>query len=330
MLGLTFFYLRPNHMMEDGLFMVSNDVDMTEMFVLHDGLARDIECFVSHPDVENDDEEELGWEGVPPGFEHDEEEELGGAGNDSDGDSDGACSGLRDSSSSDGDDIEDVVVTREASPCPLIPTGRKDVSSGVRRGRGAGRGVPKGRGLSRGRGVAIGVPTGGGKGVAIGVPTGGGRGMARGVTTERAVTRSWASQRGVTLGTGVGRGVAARGGVSRGKEVVVAARGVSRGKPVVVAARGILSRGKGMAVQIGGDRAVEIGGTIKDQTGASGVARAIQIGGQPSLPTFRNGKKIIFKSALGGGYQPGWKIARIGDGIFSSQVYNGITKGSTQ
>ncbi|KAG5549375.1 hypothetical protein RHGRI_014654 [Rhododendron griersonianum] len=331
--GLTFFYLRPNHMMEDGLFMVSNDVDMTEMFVLHDGLARDIECFVSHPDVENDEEEELGWEGVPPGFEHDEEEEeLGGAGNgneeevqnirweggqcgdddtnkgasdddtDSDGDSDGACSGLRDSSSSDGDDIEDVVVTREASPCPLIPTGRKDVSSGVRRGRGAGRGVPRGRGLSRGRGVAIGVPTSGGRGVAIGVPTGG----------------------------GVGRGVAARGGVSRGKEVVVATRGVSRGKPVVVAAWGRLSRGKGMAVQTGGDRAVEIGGTRKDQTGASGVARAIQIGAQPSLPTFRNGKKVIFKSALGGGYQPGWKIATIGDGIFSSQVYNGITKGSTQ
>ncbi|KAI8536046.1 hypothetical protein RHMOL_Rhmol10G0225400 [Rhododendron molle] len=263
--------------MEDGLFMVSNDVDVTEMFILHDGFDRDIKCFVSHPDVENDDEEELGWEKVPPSFEHDEEEELGGARNDSDG----ACNGLRDSSSSDGDDIEDVVnqghegpltvkkavdglekcvmifehdeesdcsddncsvvsssdeeegltefmdllfpgveyrccmrhyysnfqkvhkgkelndlmwgaasaytlledqakmrelravsmeahnwliheppknwvMTREASPYPLIPTGRKDESNGVRRGRGTGREVPRGRGLSRGRGVAIG------------------------------------------------------------------------------------------------------------------------------------------------------------------------------
>ncbi|KAI8560053.1 hypothetical protein RHMOL_Rhmol04G0225100 [Rhododendron molle] len=102
---------------------------------LQDGLGRDIECFVSHPNVENDEEKELGWEGVPPGFEHDEEEELGGAGNgneedvqnirweggqcgdddtnkgasDDDTDSDGDSSGLRDSSSSDGDDTEDVV-----------------------------------------------------------------------------------------------------------------------------------------------------------------------------------------------------------------------------
>ncbi|KAI8560052.1 hypothetical protein RHMOL_Rhmol04G0225000 [Rhododendron molle] len=211
------------------------------------------------------------------------------------------------------------VVTREGSPCPLIPIGRKDVSSGVRRGRGTGRGVPRGRGLSRSRGVVIGVPTGGG------------RGVARGVTTGRVVTRSWAFQWGVTLGTGVGRGMAARGGMSRGKEVVVVARGVLRGKPVVVAAKGGLSRGQGVAVQIGGDKAVEIGGTRNDQIGASGVARAVQIDVQPSLPTLvRNGKKVIFKSALGGGYQPGWKIARIGDGVFSSQVYNGITKGSTQ
>ncbi|KAG5540593.1 hypothetical protein RHGRI_020717 [Rhododendron griersonianum] len=286
--GCTFFYLRPNHTMEDGLFMVSNDADMTEMFIFHDGLGRDIECFVSHPDVENDEEEELGgagngneeevqnirWEGGQCG--HDDTDK--GA-SDDDTNSDGACNGLRDSSSSDGDDIEDVVVTRETSPCPLIPTGRKgkDVSSGVTRGRGTGRGVPRGRGLSR--------------------------------------------------GTGVGRGVAARGGVSRGKEVVVAARGgVSRGKAVVVAARGGWSRGKGVVVQTGGDRAVEIGAARNDQTGA----RAVQIGAQPSLPTLiRNGKKVIFNSAVGGGYQPDWKIARIGYGVFSSQIYNGTSKGST-
>ncbi|XP_058198394.1 uncharacterized protein LOC131313919 [Rhododendron vialii] len=115
------------------------------------GYLWDIEFFVSHPDVENDDEEELGWERVPPGFEHDdveeEEEELGGAGNgneeevqnirweggqcgdddidkgasgdddtDNDGDNDGACSGLRDSSSSYGDDIEDVVNQGDEGP----------------------------------------------------------------------------------------------------------------------------------------------------------------------------------------------------------------------
>lgn len=145
--GFTFFYLRPNHTMEDGLFMVSNDADMIEMFIFHDGLGRDIECFVSHPDVENDDEEELGWEGVPADVENDEEEELGGAGNgngeevqnisweggqcghddtdkgasDDDTDSDGACSGLRDSSSSDGDgdDIEDVVNHGDEGPLTI-------------------------------------------------------------------------------------------------------------------------------------------------------------------------------------------------------------------
>ncbi|KAI8536047.1 hypothetical protein RHMOL_Rhmol10G0225500 [Rhododendron molle] len=81
--------------------------------------------------------------------------------------------------------------------------------------------------------------------------------------------------------------VAAARGVSRGKSVVVAARGgVSKGKPVVVAARVGLSRGKGVAVQTGGDRAVEIGAQL-------------------SLPTLvRNGKNMIFKSALGGGYRP--------------------------
>ncbi|XP_058205102.1 uncharacterized protein LOC131319021 [Rhododendron vialii] len=225
------------------------------------------------------------------------------------GHNDRTCKALVASTSAEvGESSTSQVVTRETSPCPMIPTGRKgkDVSSGVTRGRGTGRGVPRGRGLSRG------------KGVAIGVPTGGGRGVARGITTERVVTRSWASQRGVTLGTAVGRGVAARGRVSRRKEVVVA---VKIG----------WSRGKGVVVQIGGDRAIEIGAARNDQTGASGVARAVQIGAQPSLPTLvRNGKKVTFKSAVGGGYQLDWKIARIGDGVFSSQVYNGTSKGSTQ
>ncbi|KAI8572432.1 hypothetical protein RHMOL_Rhmol01G0197800 [Rhododendron molle] len=112
--------------------------------------------------------------------------------------------------------------------------------------------------------------------------------------------------------------------MSKGKSVVVAVSGgLSRGKSVVVAARG-----KGVAVQTGGDRGVEIGAARNDQTGASEVARAVQIGCQPSLPTLvRNGKRVIFKSAVGGGYQPAWKIAKIGDGVFPSQVYNGTSKG---
>ncbi|KAI8559507.1 hypothetical protein RHMOL_Rhmol04G0179300 [Rhododendron molle] len=341
--GCTFFYLRPNHTMEDGLFMVSNDADMTEMFIFHDGLGRDIECFVSQPDVENDDEEELGWEGVPPYVENDEDEELGGAGNEwlakkyvvkINDDPDWKVKAMQNDVrrkwmldvfemyiykakrkalemvegahefedimpppyrrktgrpkktrrkraeeavaemgtifkcikcnqpghnartykalvASTGAEVEEsstsqvslylvpyLVVTRETSPCPLIPTGRKgkDVSSEVTRGRDTRRGVLRGIGLSRGRGVAIEVPIGGG------------RGVARGVTTERVVIRSWASQRGVTLGTRVGRGVAARGGVGRG---VVAKGGVSRGKEVVVAARGEVSRGKAVVVAEG-------------------------------------------------------------------------------
>ncbi|KAF7148039.1 hypothetical protein RHSIM_Rhsim03G0113700 [Rhododendron simsii] len=426
---------------------------MTEMFIFHDGLGRDIECFVSHPDIENDDEEGLGWEGVPLDVESDDEEELGTVGNgneeevqnirweggqcghddidkyasDDDTDSDGACSGLKDSSSSDavdgeldeendcsddncsvvsssdeeegltesmdllfpgvehrfcmrhyysnfqkvhkGKELKDLMwgaasvytlpeyqakirelraVSLEAHNWLINEPPKNWASSGsfykcrgwgeqyltgkrvaIGVPNGAGKGVARGRGLSRGRGVAIGVPTGAGKGVArgrglsrgrgvaIGVPTGGGREMARGVTTERIGTRSWASQRGVTLGTGVGRGVAARGGVSRGKQVVVA--------------RGDWSRGKGVAVQTGGHRAVDIGAARNHKTGASGVARAVQIGAQPSFPTLvRNGKKVTFQSAVGGGYQPDWKIARIGDGVFSSQVYIGTSKGSTQ
>lgn len=44
----------------------------------------------------------------------------------------------------------------------------------------------------------------------------------------------------------------------------------------------------------------------------------------------KHGKVITWKSAAGGGSQNDWKIARIGDGVFSSKVTMGPTKGLTQ
>lgn len=43
---------------------------------------------------------------------------------------------------------------------------------------------------------------------------------------------------------------------------------------------------------------------------------------------FKHGKLITWKSAAGGGND--WKIARIGDGVFSSKVTIAPTKGLTQ
>ncbi|KAI8530848.1 hypothetical protein RHMOL_Rhmol11G0090800 [Rhododendron molle] len=474
---------------------------MTEMFILHDSLGRDIECFVSHPDVENDDEEELGWEGVPPGFEHDEEEELGGAGNgneeevqnirweggqcgdddtnkgasdddtDSNGDSDGACSGLRDSSSSDGDDIEDVVNQGHEEPltvkkavdglgkCVMIVEHDEEsdcsddncsvVSSSdeeegltesmdllfpgvehrfcMRHYYSNFQKVHKGKELKDllwGAASAYTLPKYHAKmrelrAVSMEahnwlihephknlarcfyspvaktnrmvnnlsesfnnaikkvrdqpiltmmkslrkhvmqrhacaamikarrkpedfifpyflietfrksyaylinpipdksmwmrtefediMPSPYRRKSGRPKKTKRKGAKEALAERGTIFkcrkcnqpshnaktckaqvsstsaeveesSTSQGQEwveETARGGVSRGKEVVVAARGVSRGKPVVVAARGGLSREKGVAVQTGGDRAVQIDGRRNDQTGASGVARAL-------------------------------------------------------
>ncbi|KAE9458952.1 hypothetical protein C3L33_09146, partial [Rhododendron williamsianum] len=54
-------YLRPGHTIQDGLFEISNDTDMTEMFILYEGEVKEIELFITHPDVEESDDEELGW-----------------------------------------------------------------------------------------------------------------------------------------------------------------------------------------------------------------------------------------------------------------------------
>lgn len=50
--------------------------------------------------------------------------------------------------------------------------------------------------------------------------------------------------------------------------------------------------------------------------------------GKSNLP--RGGRNVSWLTARGGESQQGWKIARIGDGVFSSQVTNGTSMGSTQ
>ncbi|KAI8550651.1 hypothetical protein RHMOL_Rhmol06G0123800 [Rhododendron molle] len=123
---------------------------MTEMFILYEGEGKAIEFFTTHPDVEESDDEKLGWHlwqelgGGGGGFgngnnggdnDNDnvqmdyleeggpsvkavedkgrgktvivgEDVEGGDTDRDSESDSDDACSGLRDSSSSDGDGEE--------------------------------------------------------------------------------------------------------------------------------------------------------------------------------------------------------------------------------
>ncbi|KAG5531382.1 hypothetical protein RHGRI_026114 [Rhododendron griersonianum] len=63
----SFLYLRPGHGIENVLSEITSDVDMTKMCILYEGEDKDIECFVTHLDVEEDDEEGLGWEGVELG-----------------------------------------------------------------------------------------------------------------------------------------------------------------------------------------------------------------------------------------------------------------------
>ncbi|KAF7117126.1 hypothetical protein RHSIM_RhsimUnG0001800 [Rhododendron simsii] len=122
-------YLRPGHTIQDGLTEVSNDTDMTEMFSLYEGEGKEIEFFITHLDVEENDEEELEWHQDSDSVQMDYLEEGGpsveavedrgkavivgenvevmqGGDSDNDSDSDYACSGLRDSSSSDGDGEE--------------------------------------------------------------------------------------------------------------------------------------------------------------------------------------------------------------------------------
>ncbi|KAI8539627.1 hypothetical protein RHMOL_Rhmol09G0197800 [Rhododendron molle] len=418
----SFFYLRPGHGIENGLSEITSDVDMTEMFVLYEGEDKDIECFVTHLDVEEDDEEWLGWEGKELGLEdlrnaqnaddeeeedeQEQEQEIGKGGQcvtdsgnggdnqtDSDSDSDFICSGLRDSSSSDGDDIEyeqnegvdgdeggclpvrnfhqedlgqGVVITeveesdnsdenvsvgnvyflwllqletRETSPCPLIPTAETMP-------RGRGRGVPKRRGVqtSIGRGVGRGATSAattqriGTRGL-TNVQMGVGRRVARGIpntaaTTERVVTRGFANaKRGVARGVACGRGQIGTIGKRSVGTGVTSRKGVARGLAVTATIGGQSVVGTGgarttrsttfdgvRAVQSGGARSDRDGGTRRG--GTSDAAKTVEAG-----TMLRQGKKIYLKSQQS---QQAWKIATIGDGVFSSKATKGWTKGSTQ
>ncbi|KAI8550495.1 hypothetical protein RHMOL_Rhmol06G0111400 [Rhododendron molle] len=229
--------------------------------------------------------------------------------------------------------------TRETSPCPLIPTGET-----MQRGRG----VPKRRGVQRsfGRGLET-AQSGVGRGATSAAATqrivtrgltnaqrGVGRGVARGIpntaaTTERIVIRGFANaQRGVARGVAstigalrtVGTGVTRRKGVVRGLAVTATIGGES-----VVGTGGARTT---RSTTFGDVRAVQIGGARSDRDGATRTggttdgAKTVEAG-----TMLRQGKKIYLKSQQ---TQQAWKIARIGDGVFSSKATKGWTKGSTQ
>ncbi|KAF7112628.1 hypothetical protein RHSIM_RhsimUnG0210200 [Rhododendron simsii] len=188
-----------------------------------------------------------------------------------------------------------------------------------------GRGVPKRRGLQRS--IARELKTAQ-------------RGVVRGATsagnTETVVTRGLAdAQKGVARG--VARGIPTSAStigapktvgtsISRGK-------GVARGLAVSAIIGGASVVGTGgtrttRSTTFGGVRSVQAGGARSDRDGAtriggtSGGAKTIEAG-----TMIRHGKKVYLKSHQS---QLGWKIVRIGDGVFSSQTTKGSTKGSTQ
>ncbi|KAG5562177.1 hypothetical protein RHGRI_005050 [Rhododendron griersonianum] len=212
------------------------------------------------------------------------------------------------------------LMTRETSPCPLIPTGER---------MSRGRGVPRRRGVQRS--IVRGLETTQ-KGVARGTPTTAG-------TTQRVVTGGLSNaQRGVTRGVASGRGQ--RGTIGAPRTMGTGAtrgRGVARGRGLVGATIGGASAmGTGGArttrsATFGGAGAVQTSGARTDRDGATriggttGGAKTVEVGSM-----IRHGKKNYLKSAVSEQSQQGWKIARIGDGVFSSQATKGSTKGSTQ
>ncbi|KAF7130728.1 hypothetical protein RHSIM_Rhsim10G0103500 [Rhododendron simsii] len=154
-------------------------------------------------------------------------------------------------------------------------------------------------------------------------------------TTENVVTRGLAiAQRGVARGVASGRGQRGTIGAPRTVETDVSrGRGVARGLAVSATIGGASVVGTGGArttrsTTFGGVRSVQASGARRDRDGAtrigetSGGAKTVEAG-----TMIRNGKKIYLKSHQS---QQGWKIARIGDGVFSSQTIKGSTKGSTQ
>ncbi|KAI8558838.1 hypothetical protein RHMOL_Rhmol04G0127500 [Rhododendron molle] len=229
--------------------------------------------------------------------------------------------------------------TRETSPCPLIPTAETMP-------RGRGRGVPKRRGVqtSIGRGVGRGATSAaatqriGTRGL-TNVQMGVGRGVARGIpntaaTTERVVTRGFANaKRGVARGVASGRGQIGTIGKRSVGTGVTSRKGVARGLAVTATIGGQSVVGTGgarttrsttfdgvRAVQSGGARSDKDGGTRRG--GTSDAAKTVEAG-----TMLRQGKKIYLKSQQS---QQAWKIATIGDGVFSSKATKGWTKGSTQ
>ncbi|KAG5557387.1 hypothetical protein RHGRI_007594 [Rhododendron griersonianum] len=299
----SFFYLRPGHGIENGLAEITSDVDMTEMFILYEGDDKDIECFVTHLDVEEDDKEGLGWEG----------EELG-------------LEDLENAQNADEDEEEEeeeeeeirrgALQTRETSPCPLIPTSE-------RMPRGATSAGTSQRVVTRGlanaqRRVARGVPRG--------VPT-------SAAITNRVLTRGLANAQREGVARGVASGRGQRGTIGAPRTIgtdVTRGRGVARGLVVsatigdasVVGTSGARTT---RSTTFGGVRAA---GARRDRDGAtrtggtSGGAETVE-----ADTMIRHGKKIYLKSHQS---QQGWKITRIGDGVFSSQATKGFTKGSTQ
>ncbi|KAI8560055.1 hypothetical protein RHMOL_Rhmol04G0225300 [Rhododendron molle] len=180
--------------------------------------------------------------------------------------------------------------------------------------------------MPRGRGVP--------KGIARGLKTTQ-RGLTRGATSagtsQRVLTRELANAlRGVAKGVARGiptsdattNGVLTRGLANAQREGVASERGKRVSATIgdeSVVGTGIISGGV-RAARAKSDRggATRTGGSI----GTSGGAEIIEAG-----TMIRHGKKIYLKSHQS---QQGWKIARIGEGVFSSKATKGSTKGSTQ
>ncbi|KAH7862028.1 hypothetical protein Vadar_033866 [Vaccinium darrowii] len=176
-------------------------------------------------------------------------------------------------------------------------------------------------------------------------------GLTRGVSGARARGVSGGRPRDNVAATG-GRGRATTIIGARGRaNSIVGGRGRASGilggkgrASGLSGARGRTTRGGGLKATGGskatcGSKAVAPGAATGAKIGTSTVQTGGAINGPPAtafsklngastMP--RGGRNVSWLSARGGGSQQGWKIARIGDGVFSSQVTSGTTKGRAQ
>ncbi|KAF7146178.1 hypothetical protein RHSIM_Rhsim04G0133600 [Rhododendron simsii] len=388
------------HDFEDDSHSAKN---MIEMFMRYESEGTEIEFFITHPDVEESDEEGLGWHQWELGGE---QLVVGGRGHlevgedsDNDSDSDYTCSGLSDSSSSDGEQMDSS--SCDGEQMDYLEEGGPTVKAVEDRGKAVivGEDVEGGdndsdsdsyyacSGLrdsssSNGDGEEIYDFEGGGPSVKVVKDIG--KSVIVGEDVERecgsdssddigsiisssdgeeatmvigVVTRSGASEIGISTTTG-GRGLQVltdggvvdrcRGvtgggrGMTRGRGVIGAGRGMTRGSALVSGGRGMargsglvgggkgIARGSGLVATdrtIRGPQGGPTGGPIGGATdGSVGVATSGAMGdatsvskGSGTKTMLKHGKLITWKSAASGGSQNDWKIAKIGDGVFSSK-----------